>query len=179
MPRQKRHPAPLQLAQNECVRRIAEGRLHHIFAHSRKSGHGVQAAASDDANLRCLQLSRSSSGCAAARQPCQLFAAGPIHNFTLAEPKYIVPPRYSPRSIAAFITPADDISRISDSPGSVSPEEAPEWSFASTPAISSGASDCTLTTLSRSLRASSSGNPSLTKTPVPEIVSSTSPSLVE
>ena len=123
MARKKRNLAPLQLAQYKCIGGFAERSLHHMFAHSRKSGHGVQAAASDDANLRCLQLSRSSSGRATARQPRQLFAAGPIHNFTLAEPKYIVPARYSSRPIAALITPADDIIRTSDSPGSGSPAE--------------------------------------------------------
>ena len=55
MPGQKGHLAPLQLAQHKGVGRLAKGRLHALFMHIRKSGHRVQPAAADNANLRLSQ----------------------------------------------------------------------------------------------------------------------------
>ncbi len=53
MPRQKRHPAPLQLAQRKHLRRLAKRRLHPLFPHIRQARHRIQPAAADNPNL-CL-----------------------------------------------------------------------------------------------------------------------------
>ena len=53
MPRQKRNSAPLKLTQHKGVGGIAKGCFDALFAGVGKSGHGIQPAAADDANL-CL-----------------------------------------------------------------------------------------------------------------------------
>src|SRR5207253_7872750 len=55
MPRKKSNAAPLKFAKNKRIRRIAKRRRHALFTHTGKSRHGVQATASDDANLCLLQ----------------------------------------------------------------------------------------------------------------------------
>src|SRR6202044_3480016 len=67
--------------------------------HSRKSRHRIQAAASDDANLRRLQVARSCPG----RAPPH---AGPICILVIAQLKYIVLRRRYPPHPAGRAPPS-------------------------------------------------------------------------
>ena len=53
--RQERDLAALQFAQHEGVGGFAEGRFHALFMNVGESGHGIQPAAADDADLRLRQ----------------------------------------------------------------------------------------------------------------------------
>jgi hypothetical protein len=55
MARQKGHRAPLQLAQDEGVGRLAKGSLHALFMCIGESRHRVKPAAADDSYLRLCQ----------------------------------------------------------------------------------------------------------------------------
>ena len=54
--RQERDLASRQLAQHERIRRLAERRLHALFMNVGESGHGIQPAAPDDADLCLSQI---------------------------------------------------------------------------------------------------------------------------
>ena len=56
MPRQKRDPAPFQLAQHQLVRRLAKRRLHGDFLCVRKARHGIEPTAADNPDLCLLQI---------------------------------------------------------------------------------------------------------------------------
>src|SRR6266567_5949437 len=55
VPRQKRHLASLECAQNEDIRSFAERRLHRDFMNVGKAGHGVQTTATNNADFCLLQ----------------------------------------------------------------------------------------------------------------------------
>ena len=63
VPRQKGDFAPLELAEYEGVGGVAEGRFDRALLNIGESGHGVEPAAADDADFRCLQTAlRRASG---------------------------------------------------------------------------------------------------------------------
>src|SRR5882757_11147984 len=147
--REKCHTATLKLTKNKRVRWIAERRGHALFAHISKSRHGVQATASDDANLCLLQT------------PCS--------SLTNAARTYRDPLEVYRCSAPALTAPKEARTRAIERAGS----------RCSTAACFIGPSACTLAIVFRSLRASATSKPSLTNTPVPESEIKTSPSLVE
>src|SRR5438874_1088444 len=55
MPRQKCHLASLERTQNVDVRSFAERRLHRDFMNVGKAGHGIQTAATNNADFCLLQ----------------------------------------------------------------------------------------------------------------------------
>jgi hypothetical protein len=73
MPREEGNFAPLELAENERIGGFAEGCLHALFVHIRKSGHRIQPAAPDNANLclRHLLLPQNAQGL----KPMSIFGA--------------------------------------------------------------------------------------------------------
>ena len=56
MPRQKSHTAPIERAQHQLVRRLAERRLDRYFLCIRKARHGVEPTAADNPDLCLLQI---------------------------------------------------------------------------------------------------------------------------
>src|ERR1017187_8879712 len=92
MPSQESHFAALQFTHDERIRRLAEGRLHALLAHIGEPGHGVQAAAPDDADLCRLQVPRSCADRAA-------FAEVP------AQASWLVPGRSTRKSISLRAQP--------------------------------------------------------------------------
>ena len=51
VPRQERHLAAFQIAQNVCVRRLPKRRVNHHFFNVRKPGDVVQTTTADNANF--------------------------------------------------------------------------------------------------------------------------------
>ncbi len=54
MPRQKRHPPPIELTHHVRVRRRPKRRLDHLLLQPRQPGHRVQPAAANNPNLNLL-----------------------------------------------------------------------------------------------------------------------------